>query len=493
MAELRHGPDVLVDAQREARELLRQGLREEGLRTFAEVWRRVLELGTPVASDRTFRRVFNDGPTPSPHAEQRAAAEVLANLTREPARITAAFVRYWELKASLASRSDRIRSMWWAVVPRQDGRPYASVDRVEVLNQKPKKISGRIVRVLPDSKHEAGLEWAFRGYRRGEQGIFLTFLPNGPNNDLSTGVIYMRRSSYRTELYEGFYVRMDENATDFVTRTYGWYQSVPQGALPRVALLDLDNTLRSGWFIKSWLEFLGGERIRGAYACADRLDVSLDAYARGELSHDALAKECAEAYAELMRGESQEVVNELGGEFVRDDLETFDFVRTLLEELEARSVAPIIVSGAPAEVVRPYAANLGVDEFHALELGVGSDGCFDGTLANNPGLGSVKRRIASELRESFREPVLAVGDSASDLPLFRVAANRIVVGELAPQQNWPSDSVLGLDPDGVSPANVAAWISARIEHDMHFTEQAATLAEDLHRRLPTAGMGDEAS
>jgi phosphoserine phosphatase len=480
--ESRYGPEAQLDAQRRAQILLRKELSDAGCRSFAEVWRRVEAAGLDgLASQRTYRRIYNEGPALKPHTEGERAAEALAGLTSNADAIMAAFLSCWSLRGSGSSRGDhRLRSRWFAVVPRQEGRPFASVDLVEVRKQTAETISGGITRLLP--AHEGRLRWDFRGVRRGDQRIFMTFLPVGPNNEISTGVIFLRRAAFREEQYEGGYVRLDEGTGEFLIRDYGWYQTVPQSALPRVALLDLDGTLRSGWVIREWLAFLVGEQFDGAAECLARVDPMLKKFDTGTLTHDALSNDSAQAYAALMKGKSRALVEELASLFVASDADTYSFSEQLVESLKDLSVAPIIVSGAPAEIASRYADRLGVDECHSLTLNVGADGRFAGSIARNPGLASIKRRIAGEFRSQFRTVVLAVGDSESDQPMLQIAGSRIIVGSLEPDPSWPAESLLCVGQDEPSDEDLLHWVRERIGPDDRFSLTPG-MTEELMREL----------
>ena len=450
---------------------MRQALSDVGCSRFSDVLRLLTERGLgSAASERTFRRVYDNGPSREQRPEGRQAAEAIAQLTADPDALMVHFRRCWSSEFETgAAGAEGLRRNWFAVVPRQHGRTFASVDLVEVTNQRKGSIWGTITRVSPDSEQEAGLRWDFRGILRGDRGIFLTFSPIGPNNESSAGVIFMRRIASRSQSYEGGYVRLDEGTGEFLSRSYGWYQTVPQTALPRVALLDLDNTLRSGWLIREWVEFLAGEQMDGAAKCLERIETAFRTFGEeGAVSHDALSNDTAQAYAAMMRGKPPSLVEELAADFAVGEGERYRFVAPLVECLKELSVAPIIVSGAPAELVSRHAHDLAVEEFSGLTLRLGADGFFDGTIVSNPGLGSVKRRMASETRTHQRSVVLAVGDSDSDRLMLQAAPSRIVVGGLVPDPSWPAESVLAVDPGGATPSQVVDWLRTRIDPDERF-------------------------
>jgi phosphoserine phosphatase len=464
----RHGSDSQLEAVERARSALQQGLAEAGWRNFADVWRVVLERGlADLSAERSFRRVYN-GETLNPRAAAHQALATLGSLAPDPTAIADAFEQCWSRPSSDRSRKGGLRSNWFAVVPRQDGRLFASVDQVVITRQTTMMLSGDIVRVLPESRQEAGLKWHFRGVRGDDGSLYLTFWPVGPNNVVSTGVIYMGRDASRAESYEGSYVRREKVGGEFMTRIYGWYQAVPKTAWPRVALLDLDNTLRAGWSMRDWVEWLAGDGIPNADQCLERIDAAFQAFGEGALNHDELSNQTAQAYASMMKGKEQATVRELAEDFAAGEIGVHAFVAPLISRLESLTVAPIIVSGAPVELVSEYASILGVEEFFGLALGVDAKGRFDGSIVSNPGLASAKRRVTGEVRAQLRTVVLALGDSESDMPMLNTAGHRVVVGDLSSDPEWLPESVLRVDPEVTSAQELLAWLDARIDPDERF-------------------------
>jgi phosphoserine phosphatase len=155
-------------------------------------------------------------------------------------------------------------------------------------------------------------------------------------------------------------------------------------------------------------------------------------FARGEIDHNQLAVEANEDYARELAGWSLQQAAPLVQQFVADvdRLRVFAWTAPVLRSLVADGVRPVVVSGAPHEILVEHAERLGLAgvEVHGLTLRAGPDGRFTGDLAANLGTDAGKRDL---LQHVSGPVVLGVGDSVSDLPLLQGARRQLVVGRHA--------------------------------------------------------------
>src|SRR5205823_6662982 len=131
----------------------------------------------------------------------------------------------------------------------------------------------------------------------------------------------------------------------------------------------LDNTLVADWTIRPWLQALARrpDWRKSATACAAEIEQFVDEFRNGTLDHDSLVDRCEQAYVALMTGRSTSEVDDAAAVFFesrKNRKREHDFVRPLVDYLRERGVAPIIVSGAPGELVSRYARSLGITEWH---------------------------------------------------------------------------------------------------------------------------------
>jgi phosphoserine phosphatase len=113
-----------------------------------------------------------------------------------------------------------------------------------------------------------------------------------------------------------------------------------------------------------------------------------------------------------------------------DQHHVYGWTAPVLRSLTDDGVRPVVVSGAPHEILVEHVRRLGLPdvEVHGLTLAAGPDGRFTGDLAANLGTDTGKRELLQQLEGPI---VLGVGDSISDLPLLRAARRQLVVGRHA--------------------------------------------------------------
>lgn len=189
---------------------------------------------------------------------------------------------------------------------------------------------------------------------------------------------------------------------------------------PRVALLDWDWTLREGFTLEPWLRALA--RDPAERALADRFPPALAAYLAGELPYDRLALLAEELYVTIAAGRPVgELVTIADGVAATDRLRPG--AEALLSALRTAAIRPVVISGAPAEVLRAHARRVGIDPADVTGWELARDGDrIAGRLASgNTARAEAKAvhvaRIAAEA-----EIVLGIGDSDGDRPLVAAAA-----------------------------------------------------------------------
>lgn len=188
----------------------------------------------------------------------------------------------------------------------------------------------------------------------------------------------------------------------------------------RVAVLDWDNSLHLGFTMGPWMHAL--ERHARDAATADRFDRALADHEAGRLAYDAFALLAEELYTALMDGRMAADV-----EAVAAYLVPIDALRPgtpeLIAALLARDIQPILISGAPIEVLRAHAAVLGIAPGDVTGWTLERDGGrYLGRLASgNTARGGSKAHIVARVVDAGAEVVLGVGDSEADRPLVDAA------------------------------------------------------------------------
>lgn len=209
-----------------------------------------------------------------------------------------------------------------------------------------------------------------------------------------------------------------------------------------MAVLDWDNTLHDGWTLEPWVRFLvdRGQAPRSLAVEGEQLTRD---YLEGRLDgHSDLAHRANTLYAAASAGWRTADVDALVAPFL-DEVDrplVFGFVPALLAWLVERGIEPIVVTGAPTELVRGYVEPAG-GRVVGLTLEEG-DGRYLGSVRRNPGTGEEKSRAVAELVDDGVEVALGAGDSDSDLPLLEAGRRQLVMGNPALARRFPQTSLL---------------------------------------------------
>ena len=250
-----------VIRQRDALALkLQRALRDAGIDSAADT-AAVLHKKNISISRATIDRYWSNRLPTDNKLVSRNAMEAIAGLTEHPADI----MRDWEEllsrardvrygKSSEAASNDEPESAqrsakWLQVIPLQGTRLYHSVDLVE-FTEMGNSIEGTFRRLSPEA--EEGYLWKIRGYAQGDDAYYYAFYAHHESAAVSVGAMSLMVADFRPRSYKGQYSRRDlppGGGWELAHRRVEWYKKLPTRYLNRVALLDLDNTLRKGWTI----------------------------------------------------------------------------------------------------------------------------------------------------------------------------------------------------------------------------------------------------
>ena len=221
----------------------------------------------------------------------------------------------------------------------------------------------------------------------------------------------------------------------------------------RVALLDWDNTLHHGWTLEPWVRYLVDKGQAPPSLAVEGEQLTRD-YLEGRLEdHSDLAHRANTLYAAAAAGWATADVAALVGPYL-DEVDrplVYPFVPALLAWLVDHGIEPVVVTGAPAELVTPYVEPAG-GRVVGLTLAE-SGGRYTGAIGRNPGPAAEKTRAVAEVLADGCEVVLAAGDSVSDLPLLRAGRRQLVVANPDLALAFPGTSLL-VEPRSTSPADL---------------------------------------
>lgn len=193
-----------------------------------------------------------------------------------------------------------------------------------------------------------------------------------------------------------------------------------------ICLSDWDGTLRRGYVVRDWMEYLLGHGIVSKNSVARMLSY-FDQYEGNRIQYPEMAEMIVRTYAESLCGQHAKHLEGMAREFVARDEGIFEFATPLISYLRDAKIDIVIVTGAPAVVVRHFAHRLNIKSYHALELATDNAGVFVGKVAANTALKEQKQIIVDEFKKRPAKIVLALGDSSSDEPLFDAATHAFYI------------------------------------------------------------------
>lgn len=186
----------------------------------------------------------------------------------------------------------------------------------------------------------------------------------------------------------------------------------------RYALFDWDNTLRKGFTVASWVEYLCNQHVVDEANYIELLH-QFELYESSRITYQQLSDNTTLIYAQSIAGVDVSNLEKLACRFCQQDCAIFEFTRPLLRMLRETGVEIIVISGSPKLVLLQYAKQLGVNEVYGMDIDIES-GRYTGILTKD--YGAEKNEIVREICKSKGfAPLLAFGDSAADAPLLNAA------------------------------------------------------------------------
>lgn len=196
------------------------------------------------------------------------------------------------------------------------------------------------------------------------------------------------------------------------------------------ALLDWDNSLRKKVTLFRWEDFLVQKGALSSRVISEREKYRL-AHLEGRMDHDQLSRECCLSFLRAAEGLTFAQYSELLEEYLPHDREDFAaYTPVLFDWLHTHGIEPVVVSGAPRDIIGRYFDEFGIRRAWAFDYEF-----RDGRLSSDfLGSGGHDKRAAVEAcrREFGCDPILALGDSASDLPMLKAAQCPLIAGNPSP-------------------------------------------------------------
>lgn len=220
----------------------------------------------------------------------------------------------------------------------------------------------------------------------------------------------------------------------------------------KYAVLDWDNTVRNGYTIFGFVEFLIKESVL-PISVKQNIDEWDRKYRAGTITHDQYAEYACRDFANSLLGYSVSCIDELAQKYIDcDRFHLFPFAKTIFDFLHKHEIAPIIISGAPLCVLDKYKKELHIHDIFAFDLDT-CRGEYTGLVGSNYGYN--KEKIIAELVVKYGAlPFMGFGDSSSDEPLILTARHGFLISNklsdnLFPQATFISRTASEADVEAI--------------------------------------------
>lgn len=209
------------------------------------------------------------------------------------------------------------------------------------------------------------------------------------------------------------------------------------------ALLDWDNTLRKGYTLFTWMDYLIDI---GALESVVReeVDYYIEEYKRKKISHDQLAKEACDVFAKSIKGMKKSILErQIRTYMCEDSAKLYEFTQEIFDVLKENRILPIIVSGAPSNIIEKYHIKFNIYKIYGFAAEVENDR-FSGKVSYNYGYNK-SLKVEEICKQMGRLPKIAFGDSVSDFEMLNKAEKSIIVCENKRYSKFKADRIIEQD------------------------------------------------
>ena len=193
----------------------------------------------------------------------------------------------------------------------------------------------------------------------------------------------------------------------------------------RYAVLDWDNTIRRGFTLFNWIDYLCNEGIIDR-KINKKIEFLQNLYISNKIDHDDYAMRAGMIYADAVKGISIVMRDQLVAQYIDNDEKQFHpFVKGLFSYLRKYEIKPVIVSGAPQYILDCYSEKFSLHRIYAF-CEKYENGFCSGSADYNYGANK-KNTIQMLCADYGCKPLIGFGDSDSDIPLFQMSDHAFCV------------------------------------------------------------------
>lgn len=195
----------------------------------------------------------------------------------------------------------------------------------------------------------------------------------------------------------------------------------------KYALFDWDNTVRKGYTLYSWVDYLCEHRVLNLNVQADLNKMGRE-YKAGLITHDEYAQRACELYSHALKGISSKKIDALTDDYLKiDEQYMYNSIKKIFDLLNKKEFDIIVISGAPTIIIEKYKKRFHFKQICAFKEKIMEDQ-FTGEVQYNYGFD--KEELVLELIDQYGTyPYMAFGDSESDIPLLKYAHYPFFLGK----------------------------------------------------------------
>ncbi len=220
------------------------------------------------------------------------------------------------------------------------------------------------------------------------------------------------------------------------------------------ALLDWDGTLRDDATLFCWEDYLVRTGVIDNTVVLERERLRNE-YRQGKINHDDLSREACVTYLSALAGMSRQQYFSLIDAYMPEDRRHYSpHTEILFRWLKKHDIQPIVVSGAPHDVICQYFQEFHITQAYDFVCDFKDEKLSPVYVGSG---GHDKQKIVEYCQTQWNEPpILAMGDSASDVPMLRAAKFPIIVGK-ALRSQFPD--ALALDYTASSAEKLESYLT----------------------------------
>ena len=194
----------------------------------------------------------------------------------------------------------------------------------------------------------------------------------------------------------------------------------------RFAIFDWDNTVRRGYTLFSWIDYLCGNNYLSKVLQFD-IERIKEQYNNHTITHDQYADYACSLFAKHLQGVHQDTIKfALSQYIIIDQRYLLDNIGKVFNALHQNSIDIIIISGAPELIISQYKKKFFIKSVYGFKEEC-RNSIYTGKVTYNYGYN--KSAIVESLCKEYQcNPTIAFGDSESDLPMLDKAKYPFCVG-----------------------------------------------------------------